>query len=193
MSLIASCLYRLGESIVANNAYRQQEMQHRAKRIQMQAPVTSTTSVRCSSSYPSSNDSKASNIEELIQKLHSGLEVSRIYIPLWNIWHFFYWKGQKWKSKCQTTTVWGTVKFGLDSCLFGMGSFYWAPEQNSGMLYWAVPEGRTPYWGPSPEGLPTVILAVRCRGRSQVQSKCLDLQGHIQGTSSLCFLRNSLL
>ncbi|XP_054126385.1 protein CIP2A isoform X1 [Melozone crissalis] len=65
----------LGESIVANNAYRQQEMQHRAKRIQMQAPVTSTTSVRCSSSYPSSNDSKASNIEELIQKLHSGLEM----------------------------------------------------------------------------------------------------------------------
>ncbi|OWK51869.1 Protein CIP2A [Lonchura striata] len=65
----------LGESIVANNAYRQQEMQHRAKRIQMQAPVTSTTSVRCSSSYPSSNDSKASNIEELIQKLHTGLEM----------------------------------------------------------------------------------------------------------------------
>lgn len=145
MSLIASCLYRLGESIVANNAYRQQEMQHRAKRIQMQAPVTSTTSVRCSSSYPSSNDSKASNIEELIQKLHSGLEVSRIYIPFWNIWHFFYCKEQKWKSKCQTTTVCGTVKFGLDSCLFGMGSFYWAPEQNSGMLYWATPEGRTPY------------------------------------------------
>ncbi|KAF2973893.1 hypothetical protein EK904_011555 [Melospiza melodia maxima] len=65
----------LGESIVANNAYRQQEMQHRAKRIQVQAPVISTTSVRCSSSYPSSNDSKASNIEELIQKLHSGLEM----------------------------------------------------------------------------------------------------------------------
>ncbi|CAN8195000.1 unnamed protein product [Coccothraustes coccothraustes] len=65
----------LGESIVANNAYRQQEMQHRAKRIQMQAPVTSTTLVRYSSSCPSSNDSKASNIEELIQKLHSGLEM----------------------------------------------------------------------------------------------------------------------
>uniref|UniRef100_A0A8C9NXF4 Cellular inhibitor of PP2A n=1 Tax=Serinus canaria TaxID=9135 RepID=A0A8C9NXF4_SERCA len=65
----------LGESIVANNAYRLQEMQHRAKRIQMQAPVTSTTSARCASSYPSSSDSKASNIEELIQKLHSGLEM----------------------------------------------------------------------------------------------------------------------
>ncbi|XP_014108784.1 PREDICTED: protein CIP2A isoform X3 [Pseudopodoces humilis] len=65
----------LGESIAANNAYRQQEMQHTAKRIQIQSPVISTTSVRCSSSYPSSNESKASNIEELIQKLHSGLEM----------------------------------------------------------------------------------------------------------------------
>ncbi|TRZ16132.1 hypothetical protein HGM15179_010985 [Zosterops borbonicus] len=65
----------LGESITANNAYRQQEMQHTAKRIQMQAPVANTTSVRCSSSYPSSNESKASNMEELIQKLHSGLEM----------------------------------------------------------------------------------------------------------------------
>uniref|UniRef100_A0A8C5TYX2 Cellular inhibitor of PP2A n=1 Tax=Malurus cyaneus samueli TaxID=2593467 RepID=A0A8C5TYX2_9PASS len=65
----------LGESIAANNAYRQQKMQHTAKRIQMQSPVPSTTSVRCSSSCPSSNKSKASNIEELIQKLHSGLEM----------------------------------------------------------------------------------------------------------------------
>ncbi|XP_058692344.1 protein CIP2A isoform X2 [Poecile atricapillus] len=65
----------LGESIAANNAYRQQEMQHTAKRIQIQSPVINTTSVRCSSSYPSSNESKASNIEELIQKLHSGLEM----------------------------------------------------------------------------------------------------------------------
>ncbi|XP_063249895.1 protein CIP2A [Prinia subflava] len=65
----------LGESITANNAYRQQEMQHTAKRIHMQSPVTNTTSVRCSSSCPSSNESKASNIEELIQKLHSGLEM----------------------------------------------------------------------------------------------------------------------
>uniref|UniRef100_A0A8C3QLV4 Cellular inhibitor of PP2A n=1 Tax=Cyanoderma ruficeps TaxID=181631 RepID=A0A8C3QLV4_9PASS len=65
----------LGESITANNAYRQQEMQHTAKRIQMQPPVTNTTSLRCSSSYPSSKESKASNIEELIQKLHSGLEM----------------------------------------------------------------------------------------------------------------------
>lgn len=41
----------------------------------MQSPVTNSTSVRCSSSCPSSNESKASNIEELIQKLHSGLEM----------------------------------------------------------------------------------------------------------------------
>ncbi|XP_010394149.2 protein CIP2A [Corvus cornix cornix] len=65
----------LGESIAANNAYREQETQHTAKRIQMQSPVTNSTSVRCSSSCPSSNESKASNIEELIQKLHSGLEM----------------------------------------------------------------------------------------------------------------------
>ncbi|KAI1242327.1 hypothetical protein IHE44_0005861 [Lamprotornis superbus] len=65
----------LGESIAANNAYRQQETQHTAKRIQMRSPVTNTTSVRCSSSYPPSNESKASNVEELIQKLHSGLEM----------------------------------------------------------------------------------------------------------------------
>ncbi|KAM7128107.1 protein CIP2A isoform 2-T2 [Ciconia maguari] len=64
----------LGESIAANNAYRQQEMEHASKRIQMQSPVTSVTSVRCSSSCPSSDESTTSNIQELIQKLHSGLE-----------------------------------------------------------------------------------------------------------------------
>ncbi|KAK4829488.1 hypothetical protein QYF61_004978 [Mycteria americana] len=65
----------LGESIAANNAYRQQEMEHASKRIQMQSPVTSVTSVRCSSSCPSSDESTTSNIQELIQKLHSGLEI----------------------------------------------------------------------------------------------------------------------
>ncbi|XP_076206640.1 protein CIP2A isoform X2 [Aptenodytes patagonicus] len=65
----------LGESIAANNAYRQQEMEHASKRIQMQLPVTSVTSVRCSSSCPSSDESTTSNIQELIQKLHSGLEM----------------------------------------------------------------------------------------------------------------------
>ncbi|KFW02995.1 Protein CIP2A, partial [Fulmarus glacialis] len=65
----------LGESIAANNAYRRQEMEHTSKRIQMQSPVTSVTSVRCSSSCPSSDESTTSNIQELIQKLHSGLEM----------------------------------------------------------------------------------------------------------------------
>ncbi|KFW78513.1 Protein CIP2A, partial [Phalacrocorax carbo] len=65
----------LGESIATNNAYRQQEMEHASKRIQIQSLVTSVTSVRCSSSCPSSDESTTSNIQELIQKLHSGLEM----------------------------------------------------------------------------------------------------------------------
>ncbi|KFU86429.1 Protein CIP2A, partial [Chaetura pelagica] len=65
----------LGESIAANNAYRQQEMEHAAKRIQMQSPVTSVTSVRCMPSCSSNDGSTTSNIQELIQKLHSGLEM----------------------------------------------------------------------------------------------------------------------
>ncbi|NXV75032.1 CIP2A protein, partial [Atlantisia rogersi] len=65
----------LGESIAANNAYRQQETEHVSKRIQVQSPVTSITSVRCSSSCPSTDESTTSNIQELIQKLQSGLEV----------------------------------------------------------------------------------------------------------------------
>ncbi|XP_005514629.2 protein CIP2A [Columba livia] len=65
----------LGESIAANNAYRQQETDHASKRIQMQSTVTNVTSVRCSSSCPSSDAFTTSNIQELIQKLHSGLEM----------------------------------------------------------------------------------------------------------------------
>ncbi|XP_014802636.1 PREDICTED: protein CIP2A isoform X2 [Calidris pugnax] len=65
----------LGESIAANNAYRQQETEHTSKRIQMQSPMTSVNSVRCSSSCPSNDESTTSNIQELIQKLHSGLEM----------------------------------------------------------------------------------------------------------------------
>ncbi|XP_050769239.1 protein CIP2A isoform X2 [Gymnogyps californianus] len=65
----------LGESIAANNAYRQQETEHASKRIQMQSSVTNVTSVSCSSSCPSGDESRTSNIQELIQKLHSGLEM----------------------------------------------------------------------------------------------------------------------
>ncbi|KAM6384929.1 protein CIP2A isoform 6-T6 [Alca torda] len=65
----------LGESIAANNAYRQQETEYASKRIQMQSPMTNITSVRCSSSCPSSDKSATSNIQELIQKLHTGLEM----------------------------------------------------------------------------------------------------------------------
>ncbi|KFQ80459.1 Protein CIP2A, partial [Phaethon lepturus] len=65
----------LGESIAANNAYRQQETEHASKRIQMQSPVTSLTLVKHSSSCPSSDESTTSNIQELIQKLNSGLEM----------------------------------------------------------------------------------------------------------------------
>ncbi|KFO09695.1 Protein CIP2A, partial [Balearica regulorum gibbericeps] len=72
----------LGESIAANNAYRQQEMEHASKRIQMQSPVTNVTSVRSSSSCPSSDESTASNIQELIQKLHSGLEMKEPFTDM---------------------------------------------------------------------------------------------------------------
>ncbi|XP_055657462.1 protein CIP2A isoform X1 [Falco peregrinus] len=65
----------LGESIAANNAYRQQEMEHASKRIQTQSPLTSISLVRCSSSCPPSDESTTSNIQELIQKLHSGLKM----------------------------------------------------------------------------------------------------------------------
>ncbi|XP_010147415.1 PREDICTED: protein CIP2A, partial [Eurypyga helias] len=65
----------LGESIAANNAYRLQETEHVSKRIQMQPPATSVTLAKRSSSSPSSDESTVSNIQELIQKLHSGLEM----------------------------------------------------------------------------------------------------------------------
>uniref|UniRef100_A0A8D0KUS7 Cellular inhibitor of PP2A n=2 Tax=Strigidae TaxID=30459 RepID=A0A8D0KUS7_STROC len=71
----------LGESIAANNAYRQQETEHASKRIQMQSPMTNVT-LRCSSSCPSSDESPTSNIQELIQKLHSGLEMKEPFTDM---------------------------------------------------------------------------------------------------------------
>ncbi|XP_062479919.1 protein CIP2A [Pezoporus occidentalis] len=72
----------LGESIAANNAYRKQEAEHASKRIQLLSPVTTVTSVRCSSSCLSSDESTTSNIQELIQKLHSGLEMKESFTDL---------------------------------------------------------------------------------------------------------------
>ncbi|XP_065532047.1 protein CIP2A [Lathamus discolor] len=69
----------LGESIAANNAYRKQEAGHASKRIQLLSPVTNVTSVRCSSSCRSSDESTTSNIQELIEKLHSGLEMKESF------------------------------------------------------------------------------------------------------------------
>uniref|UniRef100_A0A8B9Z4V1 Cellular inhibitor of PP2A n=1 Tax=Buteo japonicus TaxID=224669 RepID=A0A8B9Z4V1_9AVES len=69
----------LGESIAANNAYRQQETEHASKRIQMQSPMTNVTSVR---SCPSSDGSTTSNIQELIQKLHSGLQMKEPFTDM---------------------------------------------------------------------------------------------------------------
>ncbi|XP_052649972.1 protein CIP2A isoform X2 [Harpia harpyja] len=69
----------LGESIAANNAYRQQETEHASKRIQMRSPMTNVTSVR---SCPSSDGSTTSNIQELIQKLHSGLQMKEPFTDM---------------------------------------------------------------------------------------------------------------
>ncbi|XP_021256519.1 protein CIP2A [Numida meleagris] len=65
----------LGESIAANNAYKQQEKERASKRIQLQPPMISNVTVRSSSSCANGDESTTSNIQELIQKLHSGLEV----------------------------------------------------------------------------------------------------------------------
>uniref|UniRef100_A0A8B9NAT5 Cell proliferation regulating inhibitor of protein phosphatase 2A n=1 Tax=Accipiter nisus TaxID=211598 RepID=A0A8B9NAT5_9AVES len=69
----------LGESVAANNAYRQQETEHASKRIQMQSPMTNITSVR---SCPSSDGSTTSNIQELIRKLHSGLQMKEPFTDM---------------------------------------------------------------------------------------------------------------
>ncbi|XP_015733279.1 protein CIP2A [Coturnix japonica] len=65
----------LGESIAANNAYRQQGKERASKRIQLQSPLISNVTVRSSLSCVNGDESTTSSIQELIQKLHSGLEV----------------------------------------------------------------------------------------------------------------------
>ncbi|XP_053242258.1 protein CIP2A isoform X2 [Podarcis raffonei] len=64
----------LGESIAANNSYRQQEAEHASKRNHMQASITCVNPMKCSACAP--NDDVATfNIQDLIQKLQSSLEV----------------------------------------------------------------------------------------------------------------------
>nr|XP_032621128.1 protein CIP2A isoform X2 [Chelonoidis abingdonii] len=65
----------LGESIAANNAYRRQETEHASKKIHMRSSITSVMSTKCSTFCPSNDDATTSNIQELIQKLQSGLEI----------------------------------------------------------------------------------------------------------------------
>ncbi|XP_033916072.1 protein CIP2A homolog [Melopsittacus undulatus] len=72
----------LGESIAANNAYRKQEAEHASKRIQVLSAVPNITSVRSSSSRLSGDKSTASNIRELIEKLHSGLEMKESFTDM---------------------------------------------------------------------------------------------------------------
>lgn len=68
---------RLGESIAANNAYRQQESEHVSKRSHLQASMTSANSVKSSNvCHPNDGDASTFKIQDLIHKLQSGLEVS---------------------------------------------------------------------------------------------------------------------
>ncbi|XP_020855568.1 LOW QUALITY PROTEIN: protein CIP2A [Phascolarctos cinereus] len=65
----------LGESIAANNAYRHQEAEHVPKRIHVQS-VTPNLSASLKGSAHLSNDSiPGLNIQDLIQKLQTGMEM----------------------------------------------------------------------------------------------------------------------
>ncbi|XP_034268981.1 protein CIP2A [Pantherophis guttatus] len=66
----------LGESIAANNAYRQQESEHVSKRGHLQASMTSVNSVKSSNvCHPNDGDAATFNIQDLIHKLQTGLEM----------------------------------------------------------------------------------------------------------------------
>ncbi|XP_015284086.1 PREDICTED: protein CIP2A homolog, partial [Gekko japonicus] len=64
----------LGESIAANNSYRHLEAEHVPKRSHMQAATTCVNSKKGSTVCPPNEDAATFNIQDLIQKLQSGLE-----------------------------------------------------------------------------------------------------------------------
>uniref|UniRef100_A0A670IQB5 Cellular inhibitor of PP2A n=1 Tax=Podarcis muralis TaxID=64176 RepID=A0A670IQB5_PODMU len=64
----------LGESIAANNSYRQQEAEHASKRNHMQASITCVNPMKCSAACAPNDDVATFNIQDLIQKLQSSLE-----------------------------------------------------------------------------------------------------------------------
>uniref|UniRef100_F7CL62 Cellular inhibitor of PP2A n=1 Tax=Monodelphis domestica TaxID=13616 RepID=F7CL62_MONDO len=66
----------LGESIAANNAYRHQEAEYMPKRIHLQSVTpTLSTSLKSSTSHLSNDSFPCLNIQELIQKLQTGMEM----------------------------------------------------------------------------------------------------------------------
>uniref|UniRef100_A0A670Y643 Cellular inhibitor of PP2A n=1 Tax=Pseudonaja textilis TaxID=8673 RepID=A0A670Y643_PSETE len=66
----------LGESIAANNAYKKRESEPFSKRSHLQASVTSVNSVKSSNvCHTNDGDAATFNIQDLIHKLQSGLEM----------------------------------------------------------------------------------------------------------------------
>ncbi|XP_063161642.1 protein CIP2A [Candoia aspera] len=66
----------LGESIAANNSYRQQEAEHVSKRSHLQASMSCVNFLKSSTvCHSKDGDSATFNIQDLIQKLQSGLEM----------------------------------------------------------------------------------------------------------------------